>query len=119
AFLIAFTSEFLPKELYKYQFDSELHGYTNFTLAWSPANSTAQPCRYKAFRGEDGHYTMFYWKLLAVRLAFVIVFEHVVFFISRMLDILIPDVPEVLQALMDAETLQSQRLQLQTDAEAL
>uniref|UniRef100_A0A1I8HU45 Anoctamin n=1 Tax=Macrostomum lignano TaxID=282301 RepID=A0A1I8HU45_9PLAT len=97
AFLIAFTSEFLPRQLYMYQYDSQLRGYTNFSLAWSPSNTTAQPCRYKAFRDADGSHSVFYWKLLAVRLAFVIAFEHVVFFISRMLDILIPDVPQSLQ----------------------
>uniref|UniRef100_A0A1I8JQX3 Anoctamin n=1 Tax=Macrostomum lignano TaxID=282301 RepID=A0A1I8JQX3_9PLAT len=74
AFLIAFTSEFLPKDCTSTS--STLSCTATPTSPWpSPANSTAQPCRYKAFRGEDGHYTMFYWKLLAVRLAFVIVFE--------------------------------------------
>lgn len=31
--------------------------------------------RYKAFRDPEGEYTMFFWHLLAVRLAFVIIFE--------------------------------------------
>lgn len=31
--------------------------------------------RYKEFRDEKGEYTLFYWHLLAVRLAFVILFE--------------------------------------------
>lgn len=36
AFLIAFTSEFIPKLLYKYEYDWHLKGYVNFTLAVSP-----------------------------------------------------------------------------------
>lgn len=32
-------------------------------------------CRYRAFRDDDGHYSQTYWTLLAIRLAFVIVFE--------------------------------------------
>lgn len=33
------------------------------------------PARYRAFRDDDGHYSQTYWNLLAIRLAFVIVFE--------------------------------------------
>uniref|UniRef100_A0A2K6TVY0 Anoctamin n=1 Tax=Saimiri boliviensis boliviensis TaxID=39432 RepID=A0A2K6TVY0_SAIBB len=49
---------------------------------------------YRAFRDDDGHYSQTYWNLLAIRLAFVIVFEHVVFSVGRLLDLLVPDVPE-------------------------
>jgi len=45
AFLIAFTSEFLPKQLYMYKYDYSLTGYVNFTLAWAPNGTTDQPCR--------------------------------------------------------------------------
>lgn len=75
AFLIAFTSEFLPRQLYQYQYNDQLHGYVNFTLAWAPVNATKQSCRYQSFRDPQGRHTLFYWKLLAARLAFVIVFE--------------------------------------------
>ncbi|XP_066546796.1 anoctamin-7 isoform X2 [Amia ocellicauda] len=100
AFLIAFTSDFLPRLLYQYKFNSSLHGYVNFTLAHAPP-SYQHPeymyCRYKAFRDSDGNYTLFYWELLAVRLGFIIVFEHVVFFLLRVIDWLVPDVPESLE----------------------
>lgn len=36
AFLIAFTSDFLPHVYYKYVHDSSLHSYVNFTLAYAP-----------------------------------------------------------------------------------
>ncbi|KAM9299553.1 anoctamin-7-like [Gastrophryne carolinensis] len=97
AFLIAFTSDFLPRLLYQYEYNGDLQGYLNFTLSASPhdyvaANHTL--CRYKAFRDEDGRYTLFYWKLLAVRLGFIIAFEHVVFFSLRCIDWMVPDIPE-------------------------
>lgn len=31
--------------------------------------------RYKAFRDDNGNYTLVYWELLAVRLGFIIAFE--------------------------------------------
>uniref|UniRef100_A0A8C5MDN0 Anoctamin n=1 Tax=Leptobrachium leishanense TaxID=445787 RepID=A0A8C5MDN0_9ANUR len=97
AFLIAFTSDFLPRLLYQYEYNSDLEGYLNFTLSYSPhsyvaANHTM--CRYKAFRDENGSYTLFYWKLLAVRLGFIIAFEHVVFFSLHCIDWMVPDIPE-------------------------
>lgn len=47
AFLIAFTSDFLPRLLYQYKFDNELNGFVNFTLAYAPLNYTEYPmCRY-------------------------------------------------------------------------
>ncbi|XP_067897885.1 anoctamin-7-like isoform X2 [Heterodontus francisci] len=97
AFLIAFTSDFLPRQYYQYMYQRDLTGYINFTLAYSPPsfvlknNST---CRYREFRDHNGHLSLTYWNLLAIRLAFVIVFEHLVFFIARMIDLLVPDIPE-------------------------
>ncbi|KAK5928836.1 hypothetical protein CgunFtcFv8_010120 [Champsocephalus gunnari] len=96
AFLIAFTSSFLPRLYYRNTRDSNLHGFINFTLATSPSNSSQRltRCRYLDLRDEEGHYLPEYYHLLAIRLAFVIVFEHVVFFIARMIDLIVPDVPE-------------------------
>ncbi|XP_043227614.1 anoctamin-7-like [Amphibalanus amphitrite] len=99
AFLIAFTSEFLPKMLYQYEMHWHLEGYVNFTMAYAPNSSDPDvkgDCRYRGFRDENGKFTTFYWRLLAVRLGFVILFEHVVFFICKMIDLVVPDVPESL-----------------------
>ncbi|GLG98670.1 Anoctamin [Gryllus bimaculatus] len=116
-FLIAFTSEFLPKLLYQYEYDWDLVGYVNFTLAQAPEGTTNMPCRYRGLRDEQGKHTPFFWRLLAVRFAFVIVFEHVVFGVCRLIDVLVPDIPESLelkikrerylakQALQDSETI--------------
>lgn len=45
AFLIAFTSEFLPRLLYKYEYDWSLSGYVNFTLATAPNDTLNEECR--------------------------------------------------------------------------
>nr|CAD7460341.1 unnamed protein product [Timema tahoe] len=116
-FLIAFTSEFLPKLLYQYEYDWDLVGYVNFTLAYAPPGKMIEECRYRGLRDRAGNHTPFFWRLLAVRLAFVIVFEHVVFGICRLIDVLVPDIPESLelkikrerylakQALQDSDTI--------------
>uniref|UniRef100_A0A8C0HAM2 Anoctamin n=1 Tax=Chelonoidis abingdonii TaxID=106734 RepID=A0A8C0HAM2_CHEAB len=100
AFLIAFTSDFLPRLYYQYTRASDLQGYVNFTLAYAPKHFASQhnvTCRYRAYRDENGRYSLTYWNLLAIRLGFIIVFEHVVFFIARVIDLMVPDIPESLE----------------------
>ncbi|XP_028611203.1 anoctamin-7 [Grammomys surdaster] len=97
AFLLAFSSDFLPRVYYSWTHAPDLRGFLNFTLARAPPAFTSvhnRTCRYRAFRDDDGHYSPTYWTLLAIRLAFVIVFEHVVFSVGRFLDLLVPDIPE-------------------------
>lgn len=100
AFLIAFTSEFIPKLVYKYANDWDMSGYTNFTLATSPVygwvDQGKKKCHYRAFRDEEGNYTMNHWQILVLKLTFVIIFEHVVFGICRLIDLVVPDIPESL-----------------------
>ncbi|XP_035477744.1 anoctamin-7 isoform X2 [Scophthalmus maximus] len=97
AFLIAFTSSFLPRLYYRYTRDRTLSGFVNFTLATSPGNYSREqsaPCRYLGLRDENGEYRPEYFHLLAIQLSFVIIFEHVVFFIGRLIDMMVPDIPE-------------------------
>ncbi|KAL6036764.1 hypothetical protein STEG23_014998 [Scotinomys teguina] len=78
AFLLAFSSDFLPRAYYRWTRAPDLRGFLNFTLARAPPAFAAahnRTCRYRAFRDDDGHYSQTYWTLLAIRLAFVIVFE--------------------------------------------
>ncbi|NXE03857.1 ANO7 protein, partial [Lophotis ruficrista] len=106
AFLIAFTSDFLPRMYYEYVHDSSLRGYVNFTLAYAPWDFALQSnttCRYRAFRDRDGNLTLTYWQLLAIRLGFIIVFEHVVFFIGRVIASLVPDIPESVEVKVKRE----------------
>ncbi|KAM9279352.1 anoctamin-7 isoform 3-T3 [Morus bassanus] len=106
AFLIAFTSDFLPRMYYEYIHDSSLRGYVNFTLAYAPRGFVLQSnttCRYRAFRDRDGNLTLTYWQLLAIRLGFIITFEHVVFFIGRVIAWLVPDIPEAVEVKVKRE----------------
>ncbi|KAE8749817.1 hypothetical protein FOCC_FOCC003555 [Frankliniella occidentalis] len=102
-------------KLYEYHWN--LDGYVNFTLSYSPEGTLSQQCRYRGMRDPTGKHTPFFWRLLAVRFAFVIIFEHVVFGICRLIDVLVPDIPESLelkikrerylakQALQDSDTI--------------
>ncbi|XP_054598355.1 anoctamin-7 [Nothobranchius furzeri] len=107
AFLIAFTSSFVPRLYYRYTRDITLSGFTNFTLATSPKSFSQQQqntsCRYQGFRDESGEYLPEYFHLLAIRLSFVIVFEHVVFFVGRLIDLMVPDIPEEVEMKMKRE----------------
>lgn len=58
-------------------------GYVNFTLATSPYHGWMEnnktECRYRAFRDHEGHFTPSHYKILGLKLAFVIIFEVSVF----------------------------------------
>ncbi|XP_041850728.1 LOW QUALITY PROTEIN: anoctamin-7 [Melanotaenia boesemani] len=106
AFLIAFTSNFVPRLYYRYTRDDTLSGFINFTLATSPQSYNQHhnmSCRYRGFRDENGQYLPEYFHLLAIRLTFVIIFEHVVFFIGRLIDMMVPDIPEEVEMKMKRE----------------
>ncbi|XP_057207186.1 anoctamin-7 isoform X1 [Triplophysa rosa] len=95
AFLIAFTSDFLPRLYYLYN-EGSMSGYINFTLSVAPDNwnQSQTTCRYRGLRDEKGKHTLDYFHLLAIRLSFVIIFEHVVLLIGRIIDWMVPDIPE-------------------------
>lgn len=107
AFLIAFTSSFVPRLYYRYTRDSTLSGFVNFTLATSPNSYSQQhhnaSCRYRGFRDEKGEFLPEYFHLLAIRLSFIIIFEHVVFFVGRLIDMMVPDIPEEVEMKMKRE----------------
>ncbi|XP_069138555.1 anoctamin-7-like isoform X2 [Argopecten irradians] len=116
AFLIAFTSEFLPRLLYQYHYDWDLKGYTEFSLSISPNGTLNQTCLYRDYRDNHGNHTLFYWNLLALRLGFVILFEHFVFGVCRLIDILVPDVPEALELKIKRERYLAKQALADTDA---
>uniref|UniRef100_A0A7E4WDN2 Anoctamin n=1 Tax=Panagrellus redivivus TaxID=6233 RepID=A0A7E4WDN2_PANRE len=120
AFVIAFTSDFIPK-LYYYFTRYTMHGYVDFSLSAFDArglhpHNSAYPnttvCYFRDFRKppcsltgfmhdekpgvdcDDGYgYSTEYWIILAYRLIFVLIFEHVVLSIKSIFSYLIPDVP--------------------------
>ncbi|KAK7107832.1 hypothetical protein V1264_015682 [Littorina saxatilis] len=115
AAIIAFTSEFVPKLVYRYGYNNtSLEGYVKFSLStfnvldFEPQSeprdpnktiSNVQECMYRDFRhGPDSlnnkyEFTMQYWHVLTARLAFVIVFILVVVFLQWFISFLVPDIP--------------------------
>nr|XP_022287595.1 anoctamin-4-like isoform X1 [Crassostrea virginica] len=117
AAIIAFTSEFIPKLVYKYGYspDQTLSGYTNFSLSnfqvqyLEPESvpdkmnieifGNVTQCRYRGYFAEDPmnpgryNYTMAFWHILAAKLAFVVIFENLVVFCTWLVMYLIPDMP--------------------------
>jgi len=101
AFVIAFTSDYISQILWEYNHESGLKTYVKGHL--SNYTTDDDTCSYWDYRTTDGETTMWWWKLKAVQFIFVVVFEHFVFTVVRLIDILIPDVPEKLEALIHLE----------------
>ncbi|XP_040059992.2 anoctamin-1a isoform X1 [Gasterosteus aculeatus] len=116
AFVISFTSDFIPRLVYQYMYsvDGTMHGFVNHTLSYfnvsdfQPGTDPIQPmhlgykveiCRYKDYREPPSSSTPYelskeFWAVLAARLAFVVVFQNVVMLMSDFVDWLIPDIPK-------------------------
>ncbi|GAA6233612.1 anoctamin-5-like isoform X1 [Lates japonicus] len=117
AFIMAFTSDMIPRMVYLYAYSNEasMRGYVNNSLSiynishitshnilnlttdnWLD-NSTAT-CRYRDYRYPSGHqsayaHTMQFWHILAAKMAFIIIMEHVVFVVKFFVAWMIPDIP--------------------------
>merc|ERR1719336_400732 len=132
AFLIAFTSDFIQKLVYKFEYGGgEMDGYVMFTLTKAPAenwvNEGRPDCYYRGFRDEEGNLTPVHWYILTLKFAFVIIFEHFVFGICKLIDIMVPDIPYTLdikikrerylakQALQESEHIKSEQDQNSQD----
>ncbi|XP_040571122.1 anoctamin-1 isoform X1 [Lepeophtheirus salmonis] len=94
--IIAFTSDFVPRMLYKlrYSEDQTLKGYLNFTLSKFNPNdfsTTSMPqtsltpeyCFYHGYRYPPGHekeyeVTQVFWHVMAARLCTVVVYQNFV-----------------------------------------
>nr|XP_019609895.1 PREDICTED: anoctamin-2 [Rhinolophus sinicus] len=114
AFVIAVTSDFIPRLVYQYAYshNGTLHGFVNHTLSFfnvsqlkegtQPENSQFDPevqfCRFKDYREPPWapnpyEFSKQYWSVLSARLAFVIIFQNLVMFLSVLVDWMIPDIP--------------------------
>ncbi|XP_014664838.1 PREDICTED: anoctamin-1-like isoform X2 [Priapulus caudatus] len=116
AFVIAFTSDFIPRLVYTITQspDGGLTGYVVYSLSEFDtadfANSSAPDnplslgypvsiCRYKDYRypptsDKPYRHTEHHWHVFAARLAFVVVFENVVVAVTILIRWLIPDIPQ-------------------------
>lgn len=111
AFIIAVTSDFIPKLVYKMEktTNHDLTGYINFSLSVFDVKdfpNRSRPlfdkniteCRYRDYRYPPSspnkyQYTIMFWHILAARMAFVIVFENFIVMLSWFIAYLIPDIP--------------------------
>ncbi|XP_026739846.1 anoctamin-4 [Trichoplusia ni] len=124
AFVIAYTSDFIPRMVYKYVYspDNTLAGYIDHSLSlfntsdyreeWGADENEVDPavCAYRGYRNPPDHADPYglsphYWHVFAARLAFVVVFEHVVFGLTGLMQLFIPDVPSELRTQMQREGL--------------
>ncbi|XP_048409619.1 anoctamin-2b isoform X1 [Stegostoma tigrinum] len=123
AFVIAITSDFIPRLVYQYMYsdDGSMHGFVNHTLSYfniseflqgtHPQSShfnNIKVCRYKDYREPpwSDHaydYSKQYWAILAARLTFVIIFQNLVMVLSEVLVWLISDVPKDISIRMKKE----------------
>uniref|UniRef100_A0AAR2IY91 Anoctamin n=1 Tax=Pygocentrus nattereri TaxID=42514 RepID=A0AAR2IY91_PYGNA len=138
AFVISFTSEFIPRMVYQYLYSDTgtMHGFTDHTLAYfntsnfkpgTAPNSTRfdrelRICRYKDYRDppwspESYQLSKQYWSVLAARLAFVIFFQNLAMFLSMLVAWLIPDVPRSLKERVKREKVLLLDLLLSEEAE--
>lgn len=119
AFIMAFTSDMIPRMVYLYAYSKEasMKGYINNSLSiynisqipkgnmpeddWFDNSTTT--CRYRDYRYPPGHqkeytHTMQFWHILAAKMAFIIIMEHVVFVVKFFVAWMIPDVPSDVKA---------------------
>uniref|UniRef100_A0A8D3APN2 Anoctamin n=1 Tax=Scophthalmus maximus TaxID=52904 RepID=A0A8D3APN2_SCOMX len=151
AFVIAVTSDFIPRLVYAYKYgpcagqgragEGCMMGYVNASLSVfrvSDFENRSQPmtngsefigeavkyCRYRDYReppdsAEPYSYTLQFWHVLAARLAFIIVFEHMVFAIKTLIAYLIPDLPKDLRDRMRREKYLIQEMMYEAELERL
>ncbi|XP_047548658.1 anoctamin-9 isoform X1 [Lutra lutra] len=114
--VIAFTSEFIPRVAYKYHYGpcrtgaqptvDCLTGYVNHSLSvfytkdfqdpiQTEGSENVTQCRYRDYRNaQDYSLSEQFWVLLAIRLVFLILFEHVALCIKLIAAWFVPDVPQ-------------------------
>lgn len=126
AFIIAFSSNFIPVLVYKLKVNP-LHseeGFLNNSLAYFDTRDfqggygpletqyrNVTECRYSEYRNppwqepieEKYKRPTLYWHILAARLAFVVVYQNVVTLVIMVVQWAIPDVPKRLQSQMKKE----------------
>ncbi|XP_034391011.1 anoctamin-2 [Cyclopterus lumpus] len=135
AFVISFTSEFVPRMVYQYMYsvNGTMNGYTehslsyfnvsNFPLGSAPTTALitgVSMCRYKDYRDppwDPDAYTFSkqYWSVLAAKLAFVIFFQNLAMFLSMLVAWMIPDVPRSLREQLKKENMMLMEFLLNQD----
>ncbi|XP_053176006.1 anoctamin-1 [Scomber japonicus] len=137
AFVISFTSEFVPRMVFQYMYsvNGTMNGYTEHSLSYfnvsnfppgtAPTTTLitgVSMCRYKDYRDppwEPDAYSFSkqYWSVLAAKLAFVIFFQNLAMFLSMLVAWMIPDVPRSLREQLKKENMMLMEFLLNQDQE--
>ncbi|NXS44146.1 ANO6 protein, partial [Balaeniceps rex] len=144
AMIIAFTSDMIPRLVYYWSFSvppygshssHTMKGYINSTLSvfnisdfknaskpFSPWFGSQTTCRqvYRDLRYPPGHqhqyeHNIYYWHVIAAKLAFIIVMEHVIYFVKFIISYVIPDVSEKTKSKVKREKYLTQKLLHEND----
>ncbi|NXH37445.1 ANO6 protein, partial [Myiagra hebetior] len=144
AMIIAFTSDMIPRLVYYWSFSvppygshssHTMKGYINSTLSvfnisdfknaskpFSPWLGTQTTCRqvYRDLRYPPGHqqqyeHNIYYWHVIAAKLAFIIVMEHVIYFVKFIISYVIPDVSQETKSKVKREKYLIQKLLHEND----
>ncbi|MEE6480788.1 hypothetical protein FKM82_012671 [Ascaphus truei] len=138
AMIIAFTSDMIPRLVYYWSFSVPpygnhttytMEGYINNTLSvfsiydfqvqsqpvqfpWFGNQTT---CRYRDFRYPPAHeyqyeHNIYYWHVVAAKLSFLIVMEHIVYFVKFIISYFIPDVSNATKDKIKREKYLTQKL---------
>lgn len=76
--------------------------------SWKDSNATLfETCQFKAYREDSPDYNLSgtWFHIIAARLAFVLVFEHLVFGLTGLIAVMIPDVPNNVKVQIQRENL--------------
>nr|XP_033784602.1 anoctamin-3 isoform X2 [Geotrypetes seraphini] len=138
AFVIAITSDYIPRFVYAFKYgpcidegyrqEKCLQGYVNSSLSVFDLSELGMGysgyCRYRDYRAppwssKPYEFTLQFWHVLAARLAFIIVFEHLVFGIKSFIAYLIPDMPKDLCDRMRREKYLVQEMMYEAELEHL
>jgi len=120
-FVLSFSSEFIPRLVYQYQFseDGSMKGYTNWSLSlfnvshfkdferpkFSVGFENITHCRYHGHHNSDYPYdhNTTHYKILSLRLLFAFVFQWIVTAATRVVAWIIPDTPKEIDLSMKRE----------------
>uniref|UniRef100_A0A8D0CD79 Anoctamin n=1 Tax=Salvator merianae TaxID=96440 RepID=A0A8D0CD79_SALMN len=137
AMIIAFTSDMIPRLVYYWSFSVPpygnhksftMEGYINNTLSVfavsdfrNKSNNCGNDClnffdcRYRDFRYPPGHEhqyerNIYYWHVIAAKLSFIIVMEHLIYFVKFIISYIIPDVSKETKSKIKREKYLTQKL---------
>ncbi|KGL78468.1 Anoctamin-5, partial [Tinamus guttatus] len=142
AFIVAFTSDMIPRLVYYYAYStndaSPMSGYINNSLSvfqisdfptrnkpkMNPDNFVICRFVYRDYRYPPDHerkylHTMQFWHILAAKMAFIIIMEHVVFIVKFFVAWMIPDVPADVKAKIKREKYLTQKILHEYELEKL